>query len=532
MKQSAFFTISLLISLLLFSSSVFSRERRLALVIGNESYKEAPLDNPVNDASDMAAVLKKLGFKIIYRKNASKETMETAVSNFEKQLRKGGVGLFYYAGHGMQLDGRNYLIPINAGIETKSDVIYRTVDAEWILGKMEDAGNGLNIVILDACRNNPFDRGFRKRGPRVRGLAEMVAPTGAIVAYATAPGAFADDGGGRNGIYTRHLIKHMLTPGLAIERVLKNTRIDVARETGNTQIPWEHSSLMGDFYFAGKEKKSVPKPVIKNESLSERLGMKFVYIALGTFMMGSPSDEPNRDDDEKQHKVILTKGFYMQTTEVTVGQWRAFVRDTGYRTEAEKEGAAYVYKDDKWGYQKGYYWGNPGFSQTDSHPVTCVSWNDVQTFIKWLNHKENKTYRLPTEAEWEYACRAGTNTPFSFGKCLSADQANYDGNYPFSGCPKGKYRKKTVPVASFSANLWGLYDMHGNVWEWCQDWHGSYHTGFVTDPIGRVKGSNRVLRGGSWFSKAKHCRSTNRDGNRIDDRNSVNGFRLVLSIGQ
>ncbi|OQX22023.1 MAG: hypothetical protein BWK80_31620 [Desulfobacteraceae bacterium IS3] len=146
--------------------------------------------------------------------------------------------------------------------------------------------------------------------------------------------------------------------------------------------------------------------------------------------------------------------------------------------------------------------------------------------------KDGRNYRLPIEAEWEYACRAGTDMPFAFGKCLSADQANYDGTYPFSGCSKGKYRRSTVSAASFTPNAWGLYDMQGNVWEWCQDWYGDYPSGAVTDPIGSNSGSRRVSRGGGWYGHAGLCRSANRNENSPVYRSSDFGFRLVLPAGQ
>jgi formylglycine-generating enzyme required for sulfatase activity len=160
-----------------------------------------------------------------------------------------------------------------------------------------------------------------------------------------------------------------------------------------------------------------------------------------------------------------------------------------------------------------------------------VSWNDVQGFIKKLNHMEGSgIYRMPTEAEWEYAARSGTTTtPFAFGRCLSTDQANYDGNYPLAECPKGQFRKKTLPVGSFSPNDWGLYDMHGNVWEWCQDWYKSYRSAAVTNPKGPSKGSSRLHRGGSWFSGAGPCRLANRNFSSPNARKFDLGFRLVLN---
>ena len=268
----------LLSSLLLFSSSIaLSTEdrglkihvERLALVIGNSAYQTAPLKNPCNDAEDMATTLKKLGFKVILKKNADQRTMEDAIRHFGRQLRNGGVGLFYFAGHGIQVEGRNYLMPVDARIESESDAKYEAVDAGRVLGKMEDAENQLNIVILDACRNNPYARAFRSDQS---GLARMDAPTGSLVAYSTAPGEVAADGPERNGIFTNYLIQHMMTPNLSIEYVLKRVRIDVARQTNGRQIPWESSSLMGDFYFNPEEStisaKKSEKLKIPSESAS------------------------------------------------------------------------------------------------------------------------------------------------------------------------------------------------------------------------------------------------------------------------
>jgi hypothetical protein len=250
-RQLTVFYLSLF---LLFSHTTLSAENRglklnferLALVIGNSAYKTAPLENPLNDAEDMAATLTNLGFQVIFKKNADQRTMEDAIRYFGKQLRNGGVGLFYYAGHGMQVEGRNYLIPVDARIESENDVKYEAVDAGRVLGQMEDAQSQINIVILDACRNNPFSRNFRTGE---RGLARMDAPKGSLIAYATAPGEVAADGSERNGIFTKYLMKHMVEPNLPIEMVLKQARIDVARVTGGRQIPWEASSLMGNFYF-------------------------------------------------------------------------------------------------------------------------------------------------------------------------------------------------------------------------------------------------------------------------------------------
>ncbi len=219
---------------------------RVALVVGNSAYRTAPLANPLNDARAVSAQLRQLGFKVISLENASQKQMFEAVRQFGDQLQ-GGVGLFYYAGHGVQVKGRNFLVPVDAAIEREDEVPYKAFDVGQVLEKMESAKNPLNIVILDACRNNPFARGARSG---TTGLAQMDAPTGSIVAFATSPGAEAADGSAGNGLYTSHLLRNMATPGLKVEDVFKRTRVAVKQASNGRQIPWESTSLEGDFYFA------------------------------------------------------------------------------------------------------------------------------------------------------------------------------------------------------------------------------------------------------------------------------------------
>ena len=220
---------------------------RTALVIGNGEYANAPLRNPTNDARDMAQALLEIGFEVIYKENLNQNDMKRAIRALGEKLRAGGIGLFYFAGHGVQVKGQNYLIPVGATITSEEEVEYEAVDAGFILAQMEAALNPMNIVILDACRNNPFARSFRSGA---QGLAQMEAPSGTWIAYATAPGSVASDGSGRNGLYTQELLRHMRTPGLSIEEVFKRVRISVRNSTQNKQTPWETSSLTGDFYFA------------------------------------------------------------------------------------------------------------------------------------------------------------------------------------------------------------------------------------------------------------------------------------------
>lgn len=233
--------------------AIATTEQRTALVIGNGAYKSGRLKNPTNDAMDIAAALQKAGFTVILKKNASLKEMEEAIESFGNRLKRGGVGLFYFAGHGVQVSGINYLIPIGAKINKESDVKYEAVDVNRILDEMANANNGLNIVMLDACRDNPYARRFRNAA---RGLAIVsTAPTGTFISYSTAAGQVARDGEGRNSPYTNALLQYMKEPGVPIGKVFMKVRQKLRKDTG--QVPWELSSLEGDFYF-------IPGRVSKN----------------------------------------------------------------------------------------------------------------------------------------------------------------------------------------------------------------------------------------------------------------------------
>lgn len=227
---------------------------KYALIIGNSDYAEAPLKNPVNDANDIAATLQELGFNVTKKINATQPEMEYAIRDFGQQVSPEDVALFYFSGHGVQNNGINYLLPVEAKIYAADEIKYKAVPAEMVLDKMEQAGSRVNIVILDACRNNPF-RGFRSLS---RGLASMTAPRGSYIAYSTAPGNVAFDGSeaDRNSPYTKHLIRNIREPNMKIEDVFKKARIGVMSETGSKQIPWESSSLTGDFFFLEESRPS------------------------------------------------------------------------------------------------------------------------------------------------------------------------------------------------------------------------------------------------------------------------------------
>jgi len=234
-------------------------EKRVALVIGNSAYPGvAALRNPANDASDIAAKLRKLNFSVTLKTNVGQKEMLRALTDFGENVRQGNEIVFFYAGHGMQVRGKNYLIPIDAEIRSEGSVSSEAVDVDQLLDKLALAR--LSIVILDACRNNPFERRFRGSG---QGLAQINAPTGTLIAYATAPGKVASDGEGRNGLYTAELLAAMDFPGIRIEDVFKRVRANVVRKSNEAQIPWESSSLTGDFFFKAPQVGSAPAVAIQ-----------------------------------------------------------------------------------------------------------------------------------------------------------------------------------------------------------------------------------------------------------------------------
>ena len=252
----------------------------------------------------------------------------------------------------------------------------------------------------------------------------------------------------------------------------------------------------------GGEKTGEPKTGdTKTITLPGGATMEMIYCAPGSFWMGSPNDEEGRSDDEFRHRVTLTKGFWLGKYPVAKKQWKSVMKS------------------------------NPSEPKGADLPVNCVSWEDCKEFIDAINSKTDLNARFPTEAEWEYACRAGTATAYSWGNSCNGKEANCDGNYPCGTKTKGPYKGTISKVGSYKANPWGFYDMHGNVWEWCGDWYGSYSKGAVTDPKGPSSGVDRVLRGGCWSSFAVRCRSASRGSSVPGDGDFSCGFRLCCSAG-
>ncbi|CAN5414083.1 hypothetical protein BH09PLA1_BH09PLA1_22000 [soil metagenome] len=245
------------------------------------------------------------------------------------------------------------------------------------------------------------------------------------------------------------------------------------------------------------------------------VGMKFVFVPPGKFVMGSPITEARREMDEVEHKVQLTNGFYLGQTEVTRAQFAKFVRESKYVTEAERAGDLET-------------WRNLSMGQKFDHPVVYVTWHDAQAFCEWLSAREGRTYRLPTEAEWEYAARAGTRDPFANGASIGTGDANFNGTTRYGAGTVGSYRATTVAVRGFEPNPWGLHDMCGNVWEWCSDWYGRYPIEPTINPQGPSTGSVKLARGGSWANAPEYCRAAYRFGGNPEASYSTVGFRCVM----
>lgn len=489
-------------------------EPRIALVVGNAGYEDSPLANPVNDASDMAKELQRLGFAVTLRTNQNADQLKELISDFGDQLaRSKGVGLFYFAGHGVQVDGRNYLLPVGRRYRRERDVEMWAVESRAVLARMEEAGNPLNIVILDACRDSPLPPESRTAGSR--GLARDTVPSGALIAYATAPGRTADDRrGARNGLYTGHLLQALREPGLRLEDVFGRVRDAVERDSARQQSPEEVVKLVGQpFYFmppvasAGSPPVLSPPPAPRPEPVmppGPRVGEVFrdcaecpemVVLPAGSFEMGDLHGDGNKDE-KPVRTVRIGQAFAMGKYEVTQGQWKAVMGS------------------------------NPSYFKKcgDRCPVEQVSWNDVQAFIRKLNERTGMAYRLPSEAEWEYACRAGGQHKYCGSDNADAVAWHF---YRDSG-------DKMNAVGKKSANGWGLHDMSGNVWEWVQDcYEDNYAKSPPVDGRAHDPGTNctrRSIRGGGWSTNPTEARSANRASAGSDDGDYASGFRLSRTL--
>ncbi|HLJ50543.1 MAG TPA: SUMF1/EgtB/PvdO family nonheme iron enzyme [Bryobacteraceae bacterium] len=518
---------------------ILERGNHIALVIGNDAYPKGPLKNAVNDARSMSGALQEVGFQVELLINGDLRQMDRAVDKFASRLGSGDVAVLYYAGHGVQVDGENYLIPVDYAGRDEADIRYQSRSASWILEKMDKTGARLKIVILDACRSNPF-RVSRAMGG---GLAQMQGGRGSFIAFATAAGKVAsDDPAGSNGLFTTHLLQALKQPGLSLDAVFNRVRVEVDRASGGEQLPYIYSGVIGEFYFrpttahtvtsaapAPPElpvKGNAPPPVTPPQIQVNPIdGLRYVLIPPGSYRMGcSEGDEHCRQDEMPPHPVTISRGFWLGQTEVTRIAFSKFSRDTGARDPTEES-----YREQKENLRSAHGRLSDDAIQAfiavldDEEragtriPVVHVSWSEASAYCKWVGG------RLPSEAEWEYGARGGsTASRYGPAEEVAWHRAQM-GNNPGP-------RDAGIKLA----NAFMLHDTLGNVWEWVADWYeaGYYRESPVVDPKGPEAGDAMVVRGGSIQSRADSDLRVSARGQRTPGtRNVTTGFRCVWAHG-
>ena len=593
---------------------------RVALVVGNGAYAAVgALPNPGNDAADVSAALGRLGFDVTTVRDADRVALTEALRAFTRKSAGADVALVFYAGHGLEMDGVNYLVPVDARLERDTDVRFETIALDDVLAVTE--GAALRLVILDACRNNPLARSMRRTRPDrsvSRGsfgeLGEDLLGDETLVAYAAAAGTTADDGEGRNSPYTAALLAHLEQP-LELLTLFRRVRAGVLAATSGRQRPHEYQSLVGEHYLGGtpaplqsataaalrqetvfwesiRESTNpadfeayleqypagayvrlaanreaslrtaaaappVPDPPRPDPSPLRPPGdgevfrdcetcPELVVVPAGTFTMGSdPRDEASQVDERPRHQVEIGS-FALGQYEVTLGEYAAFAAATNRASESGCDVMSVNReRGQEWNDSPGRSWRDPGFRQSNGEPVLCVNWADAQAYVEWLSATTGQAYRLPSEAEWEYAARAGTTTRWPWGDDADAQCAHANGldtsfaeahpldgpGWVLAGCDDRVVR--TAPVGSYAPNAFGVYDMAGNVWEWVTDcWHENYARAPRDGSAwrnGRDCG-RRVLRGGSWGSPPAFLRSANRVRDDAGARSDEVGFRVARTL--
>ena len=469
----------------------------------------------------------------------------------------------------MQVKGENYLIPIDANVGREDDIKRKTINARDILDKMNEAKSHLNLVFLDACRNNPFPRSVRAVS---RGLAGMNAPTGTLLIFATNPDNVAQDGTGRNGAYTKHLLQYITQPSLEVGMLLRRVRTAVKDETGGQQVPWENGSIEGEFYFNGMRGVPPVTSLVSSPPLSSPATGTQVAVGIapqqsqtppatmvgnegcdgagarGEFSMGSNKEEIARllqgrtdvkrevfNDEIPRHRVSLD-GFSIDTYEVTNAHFQQFVQATGHRTQAEREGSGYVNKGATFALVNGANWRAPqgpgsSLASLEQHPVVQVSQEDAKAYCSWAGK------RLPTEAEWEKAAR-GTDGPlYPWGDQFDGTRANFcDTNCQTTLTDRAANdgSRYTAPVGSYAGGKspYGVYDMTGNVWEWGGRLAMMKTTirAVLHGTAGRRPEIRPFLRGGGWGNVALSVRTSNRSRSAPAHRYDDIGFRCAKTL--
>jgi formylglycine-generating enzyme required for sulfatase activity len=501
--------------------------RRLALIMGNRDYQNvSPLKNPVNDANDMAVALQQLGFSVSKYLDTDFRAASAGVREFVDKIQPGDVVIFYYSGHGIGYNGKNYMIPVDASIQCIEHIEENGISIGRILNDFERKQARTSILFLDACRNVPSLKACQSNTKelKVQGLVTPLSPLGSMTIFATEEGTTADDNReGRNGLFTGELLKHLSQPGLGIRAIIDLTIAGVVTQTQGAQSPARYDKLWGDFILKAVPKRPndpIPDPVTPpnpTSPVNRPAVTNFVAVKSGSFKMGAA----NRPYNEQPVHEVRLDGFLIGQYEVTVANWRKYCQTT------QKAMPTVPSVDDPEN-----YWNNK-----DQHPITNVSWTDAVAYANWMSEREGlqkayiihetsvewnrgaNGYRLPTEAEWEQAARAYTSDlPFA------GSRVEYEVSWS-----QGNSEDRTHPVGSKKANGLGIFDLCGNVWEWCWDYYDEYYyrRADKTNPIGSEAGSMRSTRGGSWLTASNTL--TVRRGRSPLTQSTEIGFRLVRS---
>ena len=533
-------------------------EKRVALLIGNKDYALDKLDlkNPHNDIAHVAAALKKVGFEVTAVKDAGLGKLQISLRRYTRKLRRAGsgaIGFFYYSGHGaLNEDTRtNYLIPVDVKNIDSEELWDSSVRLRRVIDELKSqAGNAQHFVVFDACRNSlQLASKTSKSLLQSKGFKAEREVRGMLISYATAEGKIASDAGDNVGPYASALAAEIVKPG--VEAVAMFRKVQLTVQKAINQEPWLTYGALRETYFAEQNQaveSEKPEPAGSSsalEQMSKRLAAleaelkaakskpdkdeqkvavgvfpdkakaapkrepfepEMVRIPGGSFEMGCVSGKTCTNREKPVHRITI-KAFEMGKYEVTFDEWDACVAG----------GGCGGYKPAGWGWGRG------------KRPVINVSWDDAQSYVKWLSGETGKTYRLLSEAEWEYAARAGTRAAYAWGNSIGKNKANCD------GCDSRWDNKKTAIVGSFKPNRFGLYDMHGNVWELTKDcWHKNYKgapkDGSVWLSANSGDCAKRVLRGGSWNNEPQDLRSAYRNWNPSGTRYDYYGFRIARTL--
>ncbi|MBU6303540.1 MAG: SUMF1/EgtB/PvdO family nonheme iron enzyme [Verrucomicrobia bacterium] len=528
---------------LLFAGVAAPAADRVALVIGNNDYDDAgkliDLRACRRDAQLIRRTLETVGFQVIAGEDLDRSGMDEKLTEFEGAISKGGTAVFYFAGHAIEFEGKNYLLGTNAKLAARSRLTEESMNAETFASAMLLAGAKSSFLLLDCCRDAPTSSEWLTRGAgRKSGLAQIDVDGDIIIGYAAKPGASALEPiePGSNSPYAEALAK-WIPSGLKHGDVFEKVRLEVNASTAGAQRTWENGSFLEPFYFAstGKvpaEPMAVPVPV---PTLSDRLravtretpfvnslGLEFIPLP------GKP-------------------GVLMCRTETRVRDFGKFVEATGY----DATEGAYTLEKGGWK-QAGGSWMDPRFpaaaAQSEDHPVVCVSWEDARAFCAWLHREEGVRYRLPTDEEWSLAAGVGK---YPWGNAWPPPAGA--GNYAGAEADTGAFRangfpvipdyddgaERTAPVASYAANRHGFHDLGGNVWEWCEDGYRNSMADADVREVLRNAGFDdgggtrfRVQRGGSWsYNMEVFLRSSLRNCDVPASRHGNGGFRVVMEVG-